>query len=56
VWFERKDVVLELWQKGAKLEGEISVRAMEVAKKDGLESMLLFIERAWCRLFQKAKA
>jgi len=44
VWFERKDIVLELMEKGAVLEGEIGAKAVEVAKEDGLDSMLLFME------------
>ena len=44
VWHERKDIILELMEKSAVLEGETGAKAVETAEKDGLESMLLFMQ------------
>ncbi|KAF2681965.1 ankyrin [Lentithecium fluviatile CBS 122367] len=44
VAFERKDILLELVERGAVLTGEVGAQALEMAKKEGLESMVGFLE------------
>jgi hypothetical protein len=41
---ERKEIVRELIDMGARLEGEVGERALDAAKDDGLESMIEFLE------------